>query len=495
MGAAIMGSALLLGATGADAKADGKGDELHARLEAAFETMQKDDCPGALEQLRGVIDRPGFGALPDSARSFAYEIGAYCAASTDPVTAHRYAMAGTALDTASPNSWDQRLRLEVVGKRYTEAVATVEAMAARNPEALNAVQFRVLVQLSRKLRENAELRPQRKRLLAILAAPAYQPEEATASSDGFRQSYAAMLAEDGDKAAAAAIVRRIEEPVNLIQISVDQRLRDALPADFDGRAAVEAGLVKAREFAASHSGSMGAVLEIARHLRQLGRPEEALATLEAARPDGPQAASFTDLDDRRNWWWDDMARSYRMLGRYDEAVNAYRQAIGLKEGGRLNVSQTINLAYAYLEFGKWGQAVATVADFENGGYDVSPYGLMQMRSVRGCARFLLGQTAEAKADLDYVEAHDKDDPESLTWLSLCADDMEGAAASIIRRLDNADDRSRALLELSDYDDPPPAEPKMPFEGRIESLKARPDVAAAIQRAGGVRRFRLQPGEF
>jgi len=495
MGAAIMGAALLLGATGGDAKADGKGDELHARLEAAFETMQKDDCPGALTQLKGVIDRRGFSALSDSLRSFAYEIGAYCAASTDPVTAYRYTMAGTALDTASPNIWDQRLRLEVVGKRYAEAVATVEAMAARNPEALNAIEFRVLVQLSRDLYRDAKLRPQRKRLLALLTAPVYQPQEATASSDGFRKSYAAMLAEDGDKAAAVAMVRRIEEPAYLIQISVDPRLRDALPADFDGRAAVEARLVKAREFAGSHSGSLEAVLEIARYLRQLGRPEEALATLEAARPDGPQAASFTDLNDQRNWWWDDMARSYQMLGRHDDAVNAYRRAIDLKEGGRLNVSQTINLAYAHLAFGKSAQAVAAVADFETGGYGVSAYGLMQMRSVRSCARFLLGQTAEAKADLDYVKAHDKDDPESLTWLSLCADDMDGAAASIIRRLDDADNRSRALLELSDYDDPPPTEPKMPFEGRMDSLKARPDVAAAIQRAGGVRRFRLQPGEF
>ncbi|RYZ99289.1 MAG: hypothetical protein EOO68_12580, partial [Moraxellaceae bacterium] len=145
--------------------------------------------------------------------------------------------------------------------------------------------------------------------------------------------------------------------------------------------------------------SLFVVLEVAHYLRELGRPEEALATLEAANPEGPLAAAFADLGEQRNWWWDGIARTYQMLGRYDEAVAAFRKGIDANENGSLNVSQTINLGHAHLRFGHPVDALASAAAFDSGKYSASPYGEMELRLVRGCALLALKRSVEAKAQL------------------------------------------------------------------------------------------------
>jgi hypothetical protein len=217
--------------------------------------------------------------------------------------------------------------------------------------------------------------------------------------------------------------------------------------------------------------------------------------LEAARPDGPGGKQFTDLDEETNWWWDEMARSYQMLGRYDEAVSAFGHGILAKEDGSPNVSQTINLGHAHVRFGHPERALKTVAVFETASYPASPYGEMEMRLVRGCAQAALGNRTALANDVAYARDHERDHPEALTDLLLCADDMDSAAASMIRRLNDPDKRAGALSQLSTFDPPPPSYPLMPFEKKMAALRERADVQAAIQRAGGVRHIRLQAGEL
>lgn len=486
---AVVGAAVL--AAAAPAQSPAGLATLIDQVQAASDKARDGDCKSSLAILRKVTGQADFVALPAQARAAILGLAANCAMAVgDKEDAHRHAVEATRLDPAEPQFWRIRLGLELEGKRDAEAVDTVAAMASGNAEALNAMP----IQWFHRMNENLKRQPdvaQRRHLLKILAGPDYQPDEALATGDYFKRDYAAMLADAGDKAAAAALVAQIHDPLALIVVSVDPRLNAGLPSGFDGRAAVEAWLTRAREVAASHAGSMAAVLEIARSLRQLGRPQEALATLEAARPDGPQGATFTDLDEQENWWWDGMARTYAMLGRYDEATAAYCRGIGAREFGALNVSQTLNLAHAHLRFGHPDRALATVADFETAGYNASPYGNMELHLVRGCARLADRQADAARTDIAYAAAHERDHPEALMDLLLCADDLDGAAAALIRRLDDPDRRSSALLQMSDFDPPPASFPQMPYDRRLPDLKARADVQAAIARAGGTRRYRLQ----
>ena len=493
-GMAAVGLAMALGVIGgvpAGYAADGTAPE--QRLKAAAGKAAQKDCIASLRLVAALLKDKAFATLPESRQVDAYQLGAFCALQLrKDELAYPYAVEATRRKGTHPILWRVRLLTELRENRNAEAVATLEAMASVTPGFLNTLSIRWLYQLSRDVKPNPELR---RRLLSVLAAPSYQPEEVGMTSDSFKRDYAALLADSGDKAGALALARTIEDPATLVDVSIDPRLRAALPAEFDGRAEVERSLAKAREVAASHPGSMTVLLEVSKYLRVLNRPEDALATLEAARPDGPQGAAFTDLDSQRNWWWDEMARTYQMLGRYDDAVAAFRSGIEGKEYGGLNVSQTINLSDTQLRFGHPADALATIAAFESGKYSISGYGEMQMRQVRGCAQIALGQAAAAKADLDYAVAHEKDAPDALMALQLCAGDIDAAAAAMIRRLDDPDLRSQALLVLSDFDPSPAAFPPEPYERRLHELKARPDVQAAIARAGGTRRYRLQGSDF
>lgn len=461
------------------------------RLQFAADRARQDNCTSSLGIVKDILREQEFAALPEKARVAAFELATSCAAMLrDATAAYSYALEGTRLNGAGAYMWHVRFGTEANGKRYASAVETLEAMARQRPDALNALKVKWLYSLKRDLRQQPD-RLLLGRFLAVLTSRDYQPDEVMATGDLFKSDYAAMLAEADRTADAVSLLARIVDPHPLIRASVDPRLRALLPPGFDVRAAVEARLAQTRDVAASHPGSMLAVLTLADHLLQLGRPDEALATLEAAHPDRTHAVVFDDLDERRSWWWNSLSNTYEMLGREDEAVAALRRGGQIEESGRLNVSQALNLGYLQVNLGRPADTLATVAVFDKDKRGMSPYGEMVLRLVRGCARLALGQADAARADHAYVVSHENNHPAVSMYLSLCAGDMAAAAAAAIRRLDNPDQRIDALLDFSDYDPPPVGQPFTGIDARIPELKARPDVQAAIVRAGGTARFRLQ----
>nr|WP_255614692.1 tetratricopeptide repeat protein [Polymorphobacter sp. PAMC 29334] len=429
----------------------------HDALQAAFTRANNNqadsmDCRAALATVNALLAMPAFTKGPVVDRTDAYTLGAWCSVQMhEPVAARRFALAGTSLTGASVDLWRMRLGIEEDNQQPLAAVTTIEAMVVAKSDALASITVNHFHAIRRSL-DVLHDRAADRRLLAVLTTSSYVPDEGAPVADPFRSDYAALLAADGDRAAAAALVASITEPSVLLEVSVDPRLRDFLPREFDGRAATEQHLAQARDVAASHAGSMYAVLDVSRYLRMLGRYDEALATLAAARPDAPGAA-FTDLDEQRNWYWDEMARLYERFGRYDEAVATFRKAIDAKEQGGFNVSQTINLGEAQIRFARNADALATMKSFAADD-SISRYGEMELRLVRSCARLALGDAEAVKGDIGYMAAHERDSPELLTEVQLCAGDLDAAAALMIRRLDNPDQRVNALLHLSDYDRDP-----------------------------------------
>lgn len=460
------------------------------QIQSAYAKVEKKDCKSALTDLKGIWTRPDFVKLPDEVRSSAYALAAACAADEkDGKSAYEFALAGTKISGTFDSLWFMRIDFEVNAHRYDDAVTTIAAMSTSNPDALNSVNINFLGQLDRAIAKSSN-KLTRRRLLETLSAQGFQPNEVLTTGDLFKREYAGLLAENGERESAAQVVGRITEPSQLVLVSLDPVLRSALPADFDARSAVESDLAHARDVSASHATSLSAVLHIARDMHALGQPQASLATLLAADPT-KTGNSFTDLTEQANWWWNDVAMTYRILGRYDDMVTSYRAAINSQKSGKLNVSQTINLGYGQLRFGRPKEALATLAAFDNGKYDASPFGEMQLRVTRGCALALDGQAEAAKADLDYARVHEKDAPTSLGDLLGCMGDMDGAAAVWIRGLGDAETRATILRDLCDYDPPAVTDPQGPFETALVQLKARPDVRAAIERAGGVRRIHIQ----
>ncbi|RYD43369.1 MAG: hypothetical protein EOP85_10235 [Verrucomicrobiaceae bacterium] len=100
-----------------------------------------------------------------------------------------------------------------------------------------------------------------------------------------------------------------------------------MPASFDARAATERQIARFREIAVTHSGAIGPQLNVARNLVLLGKLDEALATLDDIQLGKAGNPSYVDQDDQLNWWWDQRARIYALLGRYDDAADAFARKV------------------------------------------------------------------------------------------------------------------------------------------------------------------------
>jgi hypothetical protein len=471
-------------------KAENPATVATGKVRGAFE---RHNCPRALALAKPLLASAN--PLPSDDRAVLYHIVTGCEIEAGNVdAAYSDAMAGTALPEASHWLWSIRLGLQLDRKLWPESVVTVEEMARGHQDVLNAIPIAWFGTLNRALTASHS-RDLQRRLLAILAGGYYQPDDVTASVDLFREDFARLLIEDGDRKGAAALLGDITLPYVLLDLSLDKRFWGMVPANLDLRAAVERRIAATRALMAGHPDLLVPILDTAEALRQLGRPQEALTLLESARARvAGKGERFSDIDRKANWWWDSVARSEAMLGNVDRSFAAFHGGAAVEEDGQLNVSQLINLAHAQNRAGRPRDAIATLAPFA-GKMSLSPYGMAEMREARGCANTLAGNPEAATGDLAYLRDHTEDNPDALTNLYLCMGDLDGAAAGMIARLDDPDRRVRALIDLSDYDSPPVALPPDPMRSKFPALKARSDVQAAIGRAGGIARVHLQPNEL
>jgi tetratricopeptide (TPR) repeat protein len=468
---------------------------VQAQLEEAFRLRQAKDSKGCVKKVRAVTGTSGFSRLNDQFRGYAYYIAAICSLDANDLDASReFAVQATLVGNGTPEMWRLRGGLEMENEAQPVAAMTgLEAMAARAPDSLNALPQRWVYQFYNRIKKGSDF-PLRRRALELFAAKTYDPVEVGGSTDYFRSELATLRAAEGNVIGASALIATITQPTTLLDLSLDPRTRALIPNDFDARAATERELTRRRDVAASHPASLGAVIDVANALRWLGRYEEALAELARASPEGAAGASFTDLDEKLNWWWDAVGYANVYLGRYDAALTAFRHGIDTKESGDLNVSQSINLANQQMIFGRNGDAIKTLEPVGDG-KGASPFGIMQLIGVRGCVRLRAGDKAGADVDYAYAKAHEQDAPDTLTNLALCRNDLDVAAASLVRRLADTERRVDALLMVSDFDPLPAAYPKQVEHERLILVKARPEVKAAVARAGGARRFNLMSAPF
>lgn len=465
------------------------------KLQKAAAAAEAGDCKVAAGILGPLLDTHEV-SIPKELLSPTYRIATACELSLGrSVDAYRHALAGSVLEDSDDDVWRWRIALELQDKRVEAAVVSVEAMSQGRGAALNALPVRWLYQLDRQLKD-AGFTGSRRRLLTILSANAYSPTgEAPHMTDGFRSDLAAILVDAGDHPGAAALIADIGDPRTLIDIALDSRLGPLLPAGFDVRHAVERHLVEMQNFAALHPDLLYPVVQAAIDLRLLGRPQQSLDALTALRGDENGGGAFKDTDEQLVWWWDGIARSHVQLGQYDAAVAAFRKGGEKPEDGNLNVSQVINLADFQLDFAHPADALTTIAVFDGNDRAASPFGMMQVYFARGCAQARLGRPVEAASALKYLQEHEKDAPGALTDMLLCTGDLDGAAASVVRRLADPENRPVMLIQASTFDPPVVALPVNPLKVNMAKVLARPEVQAALRRAGGAQRIHLQQIEF
>jgi tetratricopeptide (TPR) repeat protein len=389
-------------------------------LQQLSEAIDRRDCDNIIKLAPSIADAPPGSGMPDPARPMALMVVALCEHQKgEKDSAYAHIVRATGFENSPDLVWEFRFAIEVEGEKHEAAVATIEAMSRGRGAALNAMPTNTLWTLDTALRKAGQ-KALRLRLLAVLAGDGYDPDEMFVPPDGFRLSYARMLIESGDRERARALALGLKDPSAIAKASLDLALRGFFPADVDVRAAAERELAAHREAMARYPDRIQPIWETSQNLRQLGRAQEALELLRAAERKLDDEGAFTDLKDHLSWFWDNMARTYRMLGRYDDALAAYAKGGAESEGGNLNVSQLLNMAGNQISLGRYEDALRTIAVFDDPKRTRSPYGEMVLRWVRGCAHGFSGRAGQAAADVAYAKAHAKDNPGAYAELLLCA---------------------------------------------------------------------------
>jgi tetratricopeptide (TPR) repeat protein len=211
----------------------------------------------------------------------------------------------------------------------------------------------------------------------------------------------------------------------------------------------------------------------------LALTDDIIARVTTARSD---EAPFDDIDDELNWIYNHKAASLRALGRWEDALTVM-EAARLEPGeGSVNVSQAINLGWHYVDYGKPENALKAL-DGIDWAHSLSPYGRMQLQYVRYRAYLQLANAQEADNVLAYLRQH-RDDAEDIWQLAMLdAGDFDGAAALLVARLRDPDKRYEALGEVQEYLPLPLLPKQAEARARWEKLVARVDVASVVAEVG------------
>jgi tetratricopeptide (TPR) repeat protein len=326
------------------------------------------------------------------------------------------------------------------------------------------------------------------RMYDALVAANYQPPEGY-PDDPFRLDHARLLMMSGRVAEARTRLEGVIDPQAIMTIRVS-RLYDPLRSDpaferrLDIAAAGEAAIARARADVAREPRRLAHVIQLSALLRDMGHSDEALALVEATLPRAQAsdaAQNFDDVTDQLNWLLNAKADLLYDLGRNEEARTVYSEAMTAGELGSGNV--TIDFAGMLNAEGRGADAQQVLQTLGR----VTEYGDMWMQSETACAAEQTHDAGARDAALTVLRAHETANPGALMHALLCANNMDEAAALMIRRLGNPKQRETALVALQPYHQL--ATRHMAMEAlelqRLAQVRDRPDVRAAVGAVGRI----------
>lgn len=235
-------------------------------------------------------------------------------------------------------------------------------------------------------------------------------------------------------------------------------------------------------------------------LRALERSDEALSLDQAALGRLAAASPKAAFADQDKWAYAarlQVALTLAELGRVDEAIAVLGGGEPPSSGGARG-AQAVDHAGLLITAGHPAEALQELASplFDQEAPMANPFQLAYVHAYRGCADALLGRTAALSGELDYLAAHRNDSEDAGLVALLCADKQDAFAAEVVARLADPNVRDDMLLWLCESDIPPHFPPfeKM-MNARLATIRARPDVQAAVAKVGHVERFHLSASVF
>jgi tetratricopeptide (TPR) repeat protein len=402
---------------------------------------------------------------------------------------HVYMAAVTLHPEAVALDWMMRAELAMDSGKFRDAAAAFSTVVSRWPQQAQQVDWgRVIQQSAFQIRNSDVHRADYMAFVEALYAGNFRLAYGLQPEALWKDLVVDAL-ERGDVPRAREVLSRIDSVEVLLEMRVDRRFDSLVavePERFDIDSALLRATTRGETFVALHPRALDAFVQYAYALFDAGRHAEVLAMCDAilARVDGAAGKDppYDDLDDALNWVYNHKAGALRALGRWDEALAVMEAARSLPEHGRGNFSQTINLASHYIDSGRFAEALAAVERLECDD-SVSPYGCMQLHAALHAAHRRLGNEGQADQAFAYLSANRRDAEDTWITAMLETGDLDAAARRLIVQLEDPHQRGAALLGVQTYR-PLPATPVMQErEAQRQRLFARADVAAAIERVG------------
>ena len=496
--AALCFAGSLAPATPAVAQATSGGNAVYELVEQGRLALIAEKYPEASKLFEQAIKRPEFADADSKLQYFAFLLGSFAAEGTDDnLTAHEYLTIATRHPDADAETWLRRARTAVILEKWTDAGESLTTVAQKFPKALTGSEHQVWL-ISKSVRElglNPRLRPQRTELLNALYEAGYKTMFGTEPSFLWL-TLATDAIESNDIKRAREVSRRITDSETLIAMRIDKRfdtLVQAEPKNFNVSAAAKREVKQMGALMKQKPRFLAAQVQYGYALYALGRFDEivaladgVIARVNKAPADKPP---FDDLDDNLNWVHNLKTTALASLGRWDEAAQVLADWERDERNHEDKVSQAINLGFLYNDMGRPEDALKSVnaLDWSRG---MSEYGRTQCQFVRFRAFQQQGKESEVREIVAWIREHQKDSLETAQSILLEAGDVEAAAALLITRLRDADDRSTALAEIQDYAAPQRTERRKALHAQYENLIARADVVAAIAEVGRREKFSI-----
>jgi tetratricopeptide (TPR) repeat protein len=464
--------------------------EVYALVQQGQQALQADQNADALAAFKKAIARPDFVNSNASLQYFAYYLGSFAASGVDDnALAHQYAVAATRFADADENTWLLRASIAGAAGNWDDAAQSFITVVKRWPKALsNSAHHGSMVGGTvRELGKQPATRSRKFELLNALFAANYKTLYDTEPS-WFWLTLATDAIERKDLKRAREVAKRIDDSSTLVSMRIDKRfdeLTASEPRAFDVRAAAERRARHLERVMKDEPKSLGPAVQYGYALYTLGRFEELLSLADGLIAKVAKAAKpeelYSDLDESLSWIHNHKASALRALGRWDESVNVMTAWQRSRRNHDDKVSQAINLGFFYNEMARPEDALKAVEGLQ--ARDMSGYGRVQYEFVRFQAFQQLGKQRELEEQVAWLQEHQADDKEAAQTTLLESGDVDGAAAMMIARLRDPDERSIALSEIQIYVSVPLTERQQKLHAQREAMLARADVTAAIAEVG------------
>lgn len=463
---------------------------VEAILTHAASQLDHGDAASLGKTLDALVHRTGFDDLPIDLR-YRTLITAAMAAAQQQRSADALGLAkqATNMHVADATAWSIRLNAAAAVGDFRDAAHCVIVLIRRWPatlDQLNPDGIGVMhLQLTRSGAQEVD------RALLDTLFDAHWQINGREPSILWRTLVLYHLA-DHAFARAEMVASRINSTQTVIGMLADKRF-DAItyrhPRHFNVRRMLAAEIAGRRARMAAHPDELEPVTDLQLLFLMERAYPDVLAISDAAVAHvefGQGKSAYVDFDRWYVWVLDYRARALMGEHRWSDALRVETRAASHAEQGSPNTSQYINLATWLANLRRPDEAAKALA--KAGG--TNAFGSMQLAGANLRIAIEHHDEPTIHAALAYMRAHRDDDPAGWQDALLLQDNINGAAAWLIHRLENPAGRLDALTDMQHYDACLTAPLDQLIQKRWRMVTTRADVQAALRSVGRVREYDL-----